>query len=57
MTNREIAAALFMSQRTVETHLTKVYSELNLKTRTQLAAALAAGQPRPVNVSELRSQP
>ena len=57
MTNREIAAALFMSQRTVETHLTKVYSELNLKTRTQLAAALAAGQPRQVNVSELRSQP
>jgi DNA-binding CsgD family transcriptional regulator len=58
MTNREIAAALFMSQRTVETHLTKVYGELNLKTRTQLAAALAdKTQPSPVNLSELRSQP
>jgi len=55
MTNREVAAALFMSQRTVETHLTKIYGELNLKTRTQLAAALASGQA--ANLSELRSQP
>jgi DNA-binding CsgD family transcriptional regulator len=57
MTNREIATTLFMSQRTVETHLTKVYSELSLKTRTQLAAALAVAQPPPANLSELRSQP
>jgi DNA-binding CsgD family transcriptional regulator len=45
MTNREIAATLFMSQRTVETHLTKIYSELGIKTRTQLAATLAAQTP------------
>ena len=43
MTNRAIADTLFMSLRTVETHLTKVYRELGITSRTQLAAALAAG--------------
>ena len=40
-TNREIAEALFLIQRTVETHLTSVYRKLGIKGRRTLAAALA----------------
>jgi DNA-binding NarL/FixJ family response regulator len=47
MSNREIAGELFMSLRTVEAHLTKIYWELGVKSRAQLAAAMAAtGVPR-----------
>jgi DNA-binding NarL/FixJ family response regulator len=42
-TNREIAAALFVSEQTVETHLAHVYSKLNVKSRTTLAALVARG--------------
>ena len=41
-TNREIAQTLYMSARTVESHLTKIYSELKIRSRAQLATALAA---------------
>jgi DNA-binding CsgD family transcriptional regulator len=40
-TNREIAAALFLSVRTVETHLTSVYRRLRISSRHELAEALA----------------
>jgi DNA-binding CsgD family transcriptional regulator len=40
MTNREIAQALFVAVRTVETHLTHVYRKLALKSRDGLAARL-----------------
>jgi DNA-binding CsgD family transcriptional regulator len=33
MSNREVAATLYMSLRTVETHLTKVYRELGVRSR------------------------
>jgi DNA-binding CsgD family transcriptional regulator len=39
-TNREVAAALFLSERTVESHLTRVYSKLHVRSRTELARAL-----------------
>jgi DNA-binding CsgD family transcriptional regulator len=42
MSNREIASTLYMSLRSVESHLTKVYRELGVKSRAQLAATLAA---------------
>lgn len=52
-TNREIAETLYMSQRTVETHLTNVYRHFGLRGRTQLAAKLSADAtstpPEPVH--------
>jgi DNA-binding CsgD family transcriptional regulator len=42
LTNREIAQTLFVTARTVEGHLTHVFSKLDVKARTALPAALAA---------------
>jgi DNA-binding CsgD family transcriptional regulator len=41
MTNREAAAALFVSPKTIEYHLGKVYAKLNVASRCQLAHLLA----------------
>lgn len=42
LSNSEIAQALFVTLRTVETHLTHVYGKLEISGRAELAAALGA---------------
>jgi DNA-binding CsgD family transcriptional regulator len=42
-TNREIAQTLFVTEKTVELHLTSAYRKLRIRSRFQLAGALAAG--------------
>jgi DNA-binding CsgD family transcriptional regulator len=42
MTNREIAQSLFVTPKTVEVHLSNAYRKLEIRSRRQLAAALAA---------------
>ncbi|MEO5704590.1 MAG: LuxR C-terminal-related transcriptional regulator [Candidatus Limnocylindrales bacterium] len=42
-TNREIAAALFLGERTVAGHLTRIYAKLGIHSRTQLARQLRPG--------------
>jgi DNA-binding CsgD family transcriptional regulator len=37
-TNREVAAALFLSPRTVEHHLRLAYRKLGVRSRSELAA-------------------
>jgi DNA-binding CsgD family transcriptional regulator len=41
-TNREVAAALFMSSHTVEAYLTRIYRSLGIRGRTELARVMAA---------------
>jgi DNA-binding CsgD family transcriptional regulator len=44
-TNRQIAAELFLSPKTVEFHLSRIYAKLDVHSRAQLVAALAERQP------------
>ena len=45
-TNRDAAAALFVSVRTVETHVASIYRKLGVRTRAELARRLAAPSAR-----------
>jgi DNA-binding CsgD family transcriptional regulator len=40
-TNREVAAALFLTERTVASHLSHVYAKLGVRSRTELARELS----------------
>ena len=42
LANNEIAARLFVSRRTVQTHLTHVYAKLDIGSRVQLAQEVAS---------------
>jgi DNA-binding CsgD family transcriptional regulator len=39
-TNAEVAASLFLAERTVASHLTRVYSKLGVRSRTELSQKL-----------------
>ncbi len=44
LTNREMADRLFLSVRTVETHVDRILGKLNLRSRTQVGAAVSKPQ-------------
>jgi DNA-binding CsgD family transcriptional regulator len=45
MTNREAAAALFLSPKTIEYHLGQIYRKLEVRGRSQLARLMAMELP------------
>jgi DNA-binding NarL/FixJ family response regulator len=45
LTNREVAAAIFISPKTVEHHLSSIYRKLGIRSRTELARRIAATDP------------
>jgi DNA-binding CsgD family transcriptional regulator len=53
-TNREVAAALFLSDRTVEGHLARIFGKLGIRHRTELARAL---QTRGIDLSNTGDSP
>ena len=53
-TNKEVAAALFLSDRTVEGHLAHIFGKLGIRHRTEIAAAL---QTRGIAVSNTGDAP
>ncbi len=46
-TNREVADALFVSVKTVEANLSRIYAKLGIRSRTELAREILAGDGRP----------
>jgi DNA-binding NarL/FixJ family response regulator len=42
-TNKEVAATLFLSEKTVENNLSRIYAKLGVRSRTELAAVLKSG--------------
>ncbi|HET6623139.1 MAG TPA: helix-turn-helix transcriptional regulator, partial [Gaiellaceae bacterium] len=56
-TNREVAAALYLSDRTVEGHLSHIFGKLGIRHRAELARALDARESRVVPESNAGESP
>jgi DNA-binding CsgD family transcriptional regulator len=56
-TNREVAAALFLSDRTVEGHLSRIFGKLGVRHRSELARALASLQSQGIAESNTGDSP
>ena len=63
LTNREIAAAMFVTENTVQTHVRHIFRKFGVRSRTELASQLLSIPANtreargPVGVSEAPSQP
>ena len=44
LSNKQVAAQLYLSVYTVEAHLSRVYAKLGVRSRTQLARALGTAE-------------
>ena len=42
--NKEVAAELFLSEKTIEHHLSRIYAKAGVRSRTELAAMLGGGR-------------
>jgi DNA-binding NarL/FixJ family response regulator len=47
LSNREIGQRLYLSHRTIESHLYRVFPKLGITSRGQLPRVLGSGAPRP----------
>ena len=56
-TNREVAAALFLSDRTVEGHLSHIFGKLGIRHRAGARPALAARQTQGIAASNTGDSP
>jgi DNA-binding CsgD family transcriptional regulator len=56
-TNREVAAALFLSDRTVEGHLSRIFAKLGIRHRAEVARTLAERQSQGVAGSNTGDSP
>lgn len=54
-TNREAAAQLFLSPKTVEAHLSSAYRKLGVRSRTELVVRIASSTARPAVAPALRA--
>ena len=46
-TNREVAAAMFVTQNTVQTHVRHIFQKLSVRSRTELTALLLTAPASP----------
>lgn len=46
-TNREVAAALYLSAKTVENHMSRIFGKLGVTSRLQVAQAITAPRSEP----------